>query len=106
MAVPSDPFGTLAAVERPDEPTAAVAHPLGERGVAVSDDWAPTYREPRVAAPQAEAVVWRTGTDAPVDLATPFGTGASLGLEPAVGRTGLAGAGAAWVEEVVKWTLS
>jgi len=48
VAVSFDLFGTLVAVARPAEPAEAVARQLGERGVAVPDDWATAYREPQV----------------------------------------------------------
>ncbi|WP_415380404.1 HAD family hydrolase [Halosimplex sp. TS25] len=49
MVVSFDLFGTLVAVERPDEPADAVGRELRERGVAVPDDWVRAYREPQVA---------------------------------------------------------
>ncbi|WP_436926948.1 HAD family hydrolase [Halosimplex amylolyticum] len=49
MVVSFDLFGTLVAVERPDDPAEAVGRELRERGVAVPDDWARAYREPHVA---------------------------------------------------------
>ncbi|WP_284012446.1 HAD family hydrolase [Halobaculum litoreum] len=46
-AVSFDLFGTLVGVDRPDDPAAAVAAALAERGVAVPDDWAAAYAEPQ-----------------------------------------------------------
>ena len=44
-----DLFGTLVTVDRPDDPAAAVAEALRERGVSVPDDWAAAYAEPHLA---------------------------------------------------------
>lgn len=44
MAVSFDLFDTLVTADRPDEPWAAVADALGERGVAVPDGWEAVYR--------------------------------------------------------------
>ncbi|QZP36809.1 HAD family hydrolase [Halobaculum magnesiiphilum] len=44
-AVSFDLFGTLVNVEPPDDPAAAVAAELRERGVPVPGDWADAYRE-------------------------------------------------------------
>ncbi|MDS0260613.1 HAD family hydrolase [Haloarcula sp. S1CR25-12] len=44
MVVSFDLFGTLVAADRPDEPWAAVADSLTERGVPVPDDWEAAYR--------------------------------------------------------------
>ncbi|QLG29065.1 HAD family hydrolase [Halorarum halophilum] len=56
MATSFDLFGTLVAVERPDDPAAAVGHELRERGVAVPDDWEAAYREPHIDAPEGAEV--------------------------------------------------
>jgi FMN phosphatase YigB (HAD superfamily) len=56
VAVTFDLFGTLVDADRPDDPAAAVARELRERGVAVPDDWADAYREPHVDAPEGAAV--------------------------------------------------
>jgi len=40
-----DLFGTLVTAERPDDPAAAVADALADRGVHVPDDWTAAYRE-------------------------------------------------------------
>lgn len=56
MAVTFDLFGTLVDADRPDDPAAAVARELRERGVAVPDDWAAAYREPHVDAPEGAEV--------------------------------------------------
>ena len=49
MAVSFDVFGTLVAVDRLDEPGAAVARELAARGVTVPDGFAAAYREPQTA---------------------------------------------------------
>lgn len=56
MAVSFDLFGTLVAVDRPDDPASAVAGALRERKVKVPDDWAEAYREPHVDAPEGAEV--------------------------------------------------
>lgn len=56
MAVSFDLFGTLALVDRPEEPASAVAAALRERDVPVPDDWAAAYREPHVDAPEGAEV--------------------------------------------------
>ena len=48
MAISFDLFGTLVDAERPDAPWDAVATQLGERGVAVPDDWEDAYRSTHV----------------------------------------------------------
>ncbi len=48
MAVSFDLFDTLVTADRPDEPWDAVADTLGERGVAVPDDWEAAYRSAHV----------------------------------------------------------
>jgi FMN phosphatase YigB (HAD superfamily) len=48
VAVSVDLFGTLVAVDRPDDPAQAVARELRERGVPVPDGWTAAYREPQV----------------------------------------------------------
>ena len=44
VVVSFDLFGTLVEADRPDEPWAAVADALAERGVSVPDDWETAYR--------------------------------------------------------------
>lgn len=56
MAVSFDLFGTLVDAVRPDDPARAVARELGERGVAVPDDWSDVYRERHVEAPEGAEV--------------------------------------------------
>jgi len=56
MAVSFDLFGTLVAVNRPDDPATAVARELIARDVAVPDDWAAAYAEPHVGAPEGAEV--------------------------------------------------
>lgn len=56
MAVSFDLFGTLVAVDRPDDPAAAVARELAARDVPVPDDWAAAYAEPHVDAPEGAEV--------------------------------------------------
>jgi FMN phosphatase YigB (HAD superfamily) len=51
-----DLFGTLVRVDRLDDPAAAVARELRERGVSVPDDWADAYTEPHVDAPEGAEV--------------------------------------------------
>jgi len=46
VAVTFDLFGTLVAVDRPDDPAAAVADELAARGVVVPDAWPRAYRRP------------------------------------------------------------
>lgn len=41
-----DLFGTLADAQRPEDPAAAVADALADRGVRVPEDWTAVYREP------------------------------------------------------------
>jgi len=41
-----DCFGTLVDAERPEDPAAAVADALADRGVRVPEDWPTAYREP------------------------------------------------------------
>ena len=52
MVVSFDCFGTLVTVDRPDEPAAAVAAELTDRGVDVPSDWADAYREVHIDVPQ------------------------------------------------------
>ncbi|MXR41884.1 HAD family hydrolase [Halobaculum sp. WSA2] len=47
-AVSFDLFGTLVDVDAPDDPAAAVAAELRERGVVVPNDWADAYAEPHL----------------------------------------------------------
>ncbi|MFB6142889.1 MAG: HAD family hydrolase [Halorientalis sp.] len=56
MAVSFDLFGTLVAVERPEDPAAAVARELRDRGVSVPGDWERAYRERHVDAPAGAEV--------------------------------------------------
>jgi FMN phosphatase YigB (HAD superfamily) len=56
VAVTFDLFGTLVAVDRPEDPAAAVAAELRERGVAVPDDWPAAYAELHVDAPEGAEV--------------------------------------------------
>lgn len=56
MAVTFGLFGTLVAVDWPDDPAAAVGRALEERGVAVPDDWATAYGERHVDAPPGAEV--------------------------------------------------
>ena len=56
MAVSFDLFGTLVEADRPDDPAAAVAAELRERGVSVPDDWDRAYREQHVEAPAGAEV--------------------------------------------------
>ncbi|AXR77290.1 HAD family hydrolase [Natrarchaeobaculum sulfurireducens] len=56
MGVSFDLFGTLVSVDRPTDPTEAVARELERRGVAVPDDWADAYAEPHIDAPEGAEV--------------------------------------------------
>ncbi|MFC7056965.1 HAD family hydrolase [Halovenus salina] len=56
MAVSFDLFGTLVAVERPEEPAALVARELQARGVDVPEDWQRRYRQPQINAPPGAEV--------------------------------------------------
>jgi FMN phosphatase YigB (HAD superfamily) len=56
VAVSLDLFGTLVTVDRPSDPSAAVARELAARGVPVPDDWATAYRERHVDAPPGAEV--------------------------------------------------
>jgi HAD superfamily hydrolase (TIGR01549 family) len=56
VAVTFDLFGTLVAVSRPAEPSAAVAEALAARDVAVPEDWRAAYRERHVDAPAGAEV--------------------------------------------------
>ena len=56
MAVTFDLFGTLVSIDSPDDPAAAVAAELRERGVAVPEDWADAYREPHIDVPSSVEV--------------------------------------------------
>lgn len=47
-AVSFDLFGTLVDVDAPEDPAAAVAAELRDRGVVVPDDWGDAYAEPHV----------------------------------------------------------
>jgi FMN phosphatase YigB (HAD superfamily) len=56
VAVSFDLFGTLVAVEYPDDPAALVAAELRKRDVAVPDDWGDAYREVHIDAPEGAEV--------------------------------------------------
>ncbi|MFQ3318163.1 MAG: FMN phosphatase YigB (HAD superfamily) [Natronomonas sp.] len=56
MAVSFDLFGTLVDADTPDDPAAAVARELRERGVAVPDDFGAAYREVHIDAPDGAEV--------------------------------------------------
>jgi FMN phosphatase YigB (HAD superfamily) len=56
VAVSFDLFGTLVAVDRPEDPASAVAGALRERDVPVPDDWGDAYCEPHVDAPEGSEV--------------------------------------------------
>ena len=56
VAITFDLFGTLVAVDRPDDPASAVGAELRERGVAVPDDWSAAYAERHIDAPQGAEV--------------------------------------------------
>ena len=56
MAVTFDLFGTLVAVDRPDDPAAAVAAELRDRDVPVPTDWSAAYAERHVDAPEGAEV--------------------------------------------------
>jgi FMN phosphatase YigB (HAD superfamily) len=56
VAVSFDLFGTLVAVDRPDDPARAVAGALRERNVRVPGDWMEAYHEPHVDAPEGAEV--------------------------------------------------
>lgn len=72
-----DLFGTLVDAERPEDPAAAVADALADRGVRVPEDWTAAYREPHAEVPQgaerplpdhvADALASR-GVDAPREI--------------------------------------
>ena len=51
MPVSFDLFGTLVTASMPDDPAAAVAAELRNRGVAVPDDWNAAYRTPHLDVP-------------------------------------------------------
>jgi FMN phosphatase YigB (HAD superfamily) len=55
-AVSFDLFGTLVSVERPDDPAAAVAAELRERGAEVPDGFAEAYRTAHIDAPEGAEV--------------------------------------------------
>jgi FMN phosphatase YigB (HAD superfamily) len=50
-AVSFDLFGTLVTASTPEDPAAAVARELRDRGVGVPEGWAAAYRTPHVDAP-------------------------------------------------------
>ncbi|WP_336021893.1 HAD family hydrolase [Halobellus salinisoli] len=56
MAVTFDLFGTLVAVDAPDDPAAAVAAELRARDVPVPNDWATAYAERHIDAPSGAEV--------------------------------------------------
>jgi FMN phosphatase YigB (HAD superfamily) len=77
-ALSFDLFGTLVTVDGPDDPAAAVAAALRDRGVAVPDDWGRRYRERHVDAPPGAevplpahvgAVLRACGVEAPANAA-------------------------------------
>jgi HAD superfamily hydrolase (TIGR01509 family) len=51
-----DLFGTLVTASTPEEPAAAVARELRDRGVAVPEDWTAAYRTPHIDAPEAAEI--------------------------------------------------
>jgi FMN phosphatase YigB (HAD superfamily) len=51
-AVSLDLFGTLVEVERPGDPTTAIASALRERGVDVPGGWSTAFAEPHVTVPE------------------------------------------------------
>jgi FMN phosphatase YigB (HAD superfamily) len=51
VAVSFDLFGTLVAVDRPDEPATAVGRELAARGVSPPGDWPSAYAEPHASLP-------------------------------------------------------
>jgi len=51
VPVSFDLFGTLVTASMPDDPAAAVAAELRNRGVAVPDDWTAAYRTPHLDVP-------------------------------------------------------
>ncbi len=56
MAVSFDLFGTLVSAEMPDDPAAAVAEELRERGADVPADFGDAYREVHIDAPEGAEV--------------------------------------------------
>ena len=56
MAVSFDCFDTLVAVDRPEDPAAAVARELRERGVAVPEGFDRLYATPQVDAPSGAEI--------------------------------------------------
>jgi FMN phosphatase YigB (HAD superfamily) len=56
VPVSFDLFGTLVTVTTADDPAAAVAAELRDRGVVVPEDWAAAYRTPHVDAPAAAEI--------------------------------------------------
>ena len=78
VAVSFDLFGTLVVAETPDDPAAAVAEALAERGVSVPPDFEDAYCEVHVDAPagaevplpaHVAAVLSARGVDAPNNAA-------------------------------------
>ena len=78
VAVSFDLFGTLVVAETPDDPAAAVAEALAERGVSVPPDFGDAYREVHVDAPvgaevplpaHVAAALASRGVDAPNNAA-------------------------------------
>lgn len=56
VVVSFDLFGTLVVAETPDDPAAAVAEALAERGVSVPPDFGDAYREVHIDAPSGAEV--------------------------------------------------
>lgn len=56
MAVTFDLFGTLVAVDRPEDPATAIATELSARGVDVPSDWDSLYRQRHIDAPAGAEV--------------------------------------------------
>ena len=56
MPVSFDLFGTLVTASMPDDPAAAVAAKLRDRGVAVPDDWVAAYCTPHLDVPEAAEI--------------------------------------------------
>jgi FMN phosphatase YigB (HAD superfamily) len=57
VAVTFDLFGTLVDVDRPEDPAAAVASALCDRGVEVPSDWQAAYTEQHIDAPDGAEVL-------------------------------------------------
>lgn len=92
VAVSFDLFGTLVVAETPDDPAAAVAEALSERGVSVPPDFGDAYRESHIDAPagaevplpaHVAAALSSRGVDAPNNAARRAVVAA---FDPAVSR--------------------